>query len=217
MKRIATLFSTPPPAATTASCTWAMTARIPGGTAASAVRLRLGEEGTDDYADVQDFPAAETNQLSVSAWVNTWRRDWWAKIAIECHLDWQFYFGVYEFDWDLMVGVRQRDGSEVRVREGASKPLPLNRWQHVAFVADGAVLRLYRNGTEVAAAPCDGVYRVPIIKHLAIGCQINSPPSAPPLGCFWHGRIDELAIFHHALSAEQIRQLFEGREKGASP
>jgi hypothetical protein len=29
---------------------------------------------------------------------------------------------------------------------------------------------------------------------------------------FWNGRLDELAIFNHALTAEQVRQLYVGSE-----
>ena len=118
-----------------------------------------------------------------------------------------------------MAGVIQHNGIESRVREGAAKPFPLGQWQHVAFVADGAVMRLYRNGMEVARSPCEGICPLPPIKHLTIGCQSSVLPSDRPDRvkpvCFWKGRIDELAVFYHALSSEQIQQLFEGR--GSEP
>ena len=58
---------------------------------------------------------------------------------------------------------------------------------------------------------------------LVVGCattQQSAPPAeAKPAGVdqkrvlgpseFWHGRIDELAIFNHAIDAKTIRQLFE--------
>ena len=59
-------------------------------------------------------------------------------------------------------------------------PFPLQQWQHVAFVADGSVVHLYRNGIQVAASPCDGVYKVPPLKHLTIGCQNVAESSDPP-------------------------------------
>jgi hypothetical protein len=86
-----------------------------------------------------------------------------------------------------------------------------NYWNQVAFVADGKTLRLYRGGQCVASKPCDGVCLTPPIKHLTIGCKnwSESPDAASiePVQ-FWTGRIDELAIFNHALSSEEVWRLF---------
>ena len=95
--------------------------------------------------------------------------------------------------------------------QGACRPLRFGYSNHVAFVADGKVLRLYRGGVQVASTPCDGVASPPPIKHLTIGCKnwSNSPdlPKLKPVQ-FWEGRIDELAIFNRTLSAGEIRRLF---------
>jgi hypothetical protein len=177
----------------------------------NSLYLRGGDK--PDYVDVQAFPLAPADQMSISAWVYLSYVDWWNKIALQGQSDWQFYFGVYETDGDLMACIRQRNGSQVLIREGASKPLPRAQWQHVAFVADGAIFHLYRNGLEVAAAPYDGIcHRASMTEHLGIGYQDEAMASDPPgvtrpKCCFWRGQIDELAVFHHALSAEQIRQL----------
>ena len=94
-----------------------------------------------------------------------------------------------------------------------NRPFPLYKWQHVALVADGSILRLYRNGIEVGTVNCDGVLKVPPIKHMVIGGQDGYPQDLPevmkPVKC-WQGLIDELAIFYRALSAKQVRQLFDG-------
>ena len=77
----------------------------------------------------------------------------------------------------------------------------------------GRFCDLYRNGIEVGAVNCDGVLEVPPIKHLVIGGQDGvrqGPPEVvKPVVC-WQGLIDEVAIFYHALSAQQVRQLFDG-------
>ena len=64
--------------------------------------IALNFRGSDalDYIDVPNFPASDTNQLSVTAWVYALSRGWWGKIASEC--DWrsvvhsQFHFGLYD-------------------------------------------------------------------------------------------------------------------------
>ena len=98
-------------------------------------------------------------------------------------------------------------------------PIPLNRWHHVAMVADGAVLRLYRNGKEVAATAYNGLNGNPDVKALAIGTKIDDSmkpaaqnplmsPVSPSQG-FWDGCVDHLAIFNAALTPQQIKQLYE--------
>ena len=49
------------------------------------------------------------------------------------------------------------------------------------------------------------------IKALAIGTKLNLRGDAPDHQDFnmWDGRLDELAIFNHALSPEQILELYE--------
>jgi len=86
----------------------------------------------------------------------------------------------------------------------------LGEWQHVAFVADGAQLRLYRNGMQVGSVPYPGL-APPDLKPLGIGAKpagVDQKRVRGPSG-FWHGRIDELAIFNHAVDAKMIQQLFE--------
>ncbi len=69
--------------------------------------------------------------------------------------DRSFHFGLFGDDGDLEVHVTQPNGEESQAREG--RPLPTGRWHHVAFVADGQYLRLYRNGFEVAKTGYTGL------------------------------------------------------------
>ena len=190
--------------------------------------LDLHGSAVGDYGVVNDFPQTDTGQLSFSAWVLAWAHMPWDVIACEHNVDaptngwdgfdnWQFCVNLYGDDNnDLCVNINQRNKMHVELREGGSQPLPWDKWQHVAFVADGSVLHLYRNGREVASMPCDGVCRVPAIRHLTIGCKdMRKSWDAPDLepGLFWPGYIDELAIFNHALSAAEVRQLFTGQPR----
>jgi hypothetical protein len=165
---------------------------------------------TGDYIVVPNYPKATNNQLSVAAWVMVYTRSHWATIVANWGIPkllGQFTFGMCDYDGDLAVNII-RNGEEIIVREGASKPLPFDQWQHVAFVVDKSVVRLYRNGVEVASEPCNGLPAKPRISSLAIGC-LTDDDGAVPWGHFWNGRIDELAAFNSALSAELIRQLYQ--------
>jgi hypothetical protein len=93
------------------------------------------------------------------------------------------------------------------VRE--SEPLPLQRWHFVAFTLDGQTLRLFRNGAEVASAPCVGLAASgPTILGIGVKLDAEGRPTFGDNAGFWDGRIDELAVFHRALSPEDIRRLY---------
>ena len=176
-----------------------------------------------DHVIVPDYPKTTNDRLTVSVWVMATGRPGWAMIAS----NWgtvhdghtttgQFHLGLYGRDGDLSAQVTQRNGQWVEVlREGASHPIPMFAWQHVALVADGTTLHLYRNGKEVASSPCAGVLPKPPVAGLGIGCRTNDAgtavvPDSPPGYDYWQGWIDELAIFNQALSPQQIGQLYLG-------
>jgi hypothetical protein len=124
----------------------------------------------------------------------------------------QFHFAQYHNGGDLSVNVTQPSGAIASVREG--QPLPLKTWQHVAFVVDGERATLYRNGQQVAEAPCRGILAESPVPALGIGCKTNDAGAAASLGSVWHGRIDELAVFHEALSADAIKKLSQMPRRG---
>jgi hypothetical protein len=182
-----------------------------------------------DRAIVRNYPKTTNDRLTVSAWVLAMGCPGWAMIAANwgddqdgSTIQGQFRFGLYRRDGDLSAIVASRNGQEdMVVREGALQPLPMFTWQHVAFVADGPTLRLYRNGKEVASSPGAGVLPQPAVASLGIGCRINredtdAMPDTPGYQ-YWQGRIDELAIFNEALSAETIERLYLGQPPSERP
>ena len=178
----------------------------------AALRLDGVEAGT--FAVVPSLPKATKGALSVCAWVLAESRPRWASIAKNWarnrrgNLGGQFHFGLWQDEGSLEVHVHDRGGNQVGVRE--QQPLSLAEWQFVAFTLDGATLRLYRNGVEVAAAPCDGLSTFGP-SALGVGVKLGATEGQPEINTpgFWDGRIDELAIFHRALTAEQIRTLYD--------
>ena len=188
-----------------------------------ALWLRGPEAG--DHVIVPDYPKTTDNQLTVSAWVYATGRPKWGMIAANWghpqdgnHLTGQFMLGLFGKDGDLSGRVTRHDGQYVEAREGAARPFPLFVWQHAALAVDGAALRLYRNGEEVASIPCDGVILPSPLTSMAIGCKTDNTGLKAASGesgnayswqreFFWQGRIDELAVFNHALSAKTIRRL----------
>ncbi|MDA7640453.1 FecR domain-containing protein [Opitutaceae bacterium] len=177
--------------------------------------LRLHGVSTKAYAMVEDYPKATEGKLSVVGWVYAESRPTWASIAKNWALEGgQFHFGLKRYEGGLEVQIREADGGTVYV--GEAEPLPLGEWQHVAFVADGEFVFLYRNGKEVAREPHDGLFD-PKFPSLGIGRKLRGKGNREQEGTvgYWDGRIDELAIFNHALSAEDIKRLYLSPEKVA--
>jgi hypothetical protein len=179
--------------------------------------LSLGGPSQETYAAAKDYPQADGNSLTVAAWIYARSRPRWASIA----KNWaggsqdhgQFHFGLYEDDGELEAHMVDDKGQEVTVRD--LLPLPLNAWHHVAFVADGTELRLYRNGAQVDAKPYQLLHFDPRIKALAIGTKLNLSGDAPEERDFnmWDGRLDEIAIFNRALTPDEISHLYEAASR----
>jgi hypothetical protein len=180
--------------------------------------LGLRQGGVSDFAFVPHCPQASADRLSFSAWVLADKRLDLARIAGTGDLSTssrQFRLFLMPTSRDLGVKVQQRDGTDVLAREGEKHPLPLGSWQHVAFVADGSTLRLYRNGQEVAQSPCAGILFNRPETCLGIGCLINEGNTAQS-GCGWQGRLDEVALFHYALTPEKVWQLSRDADQKVS-
>jgi arabinan endo-1,5-alpha-L-arabinosidase len=84
--------------------------------------------------------------------------------------------------------------------------IPAKEWTHVAFTVDGTngdVLKMYVNGE--LQLETDGFPRVFTVpgetNEFALGVNYWDTP--------YHGAIDELKIFNGAISAEEIKALFD--------
>lgn len=173
--------------------------------------LALGGPAQQTYASAASYCQTEGDELTVAAWVRASSRPRWASIAKNWAgaENWgQFHFGLYRDSGELEAHIQDSSRREITVKDRV--PLPLNVWHHVAFVADGQTLRLYRNGNQIDAAPYQRLVRDPRIKALAIGTKLNLAGDAPEERDFnmWDGRLDELAIFNRALSADEVGQLY---------
>ena len=158
------------------------------------------------YLRVADFPKPESGQLSLSCWIKAESLPRRGVIASNAPLRKKGIFetGLLRDSGKLFVGVKPDAGDDlVEVRD--SHPLPLHSWQHLAFVADGETLRLFLNGIEIDSAACGPVSATASHPFLGIGARINERKQSADQ--FWHGRIDEFALFNHALSDADILML----------
>lgn len=167
----------------------------------------------DDYVVVPDFPRAPNGTMSVAAWV--WADALPDRARIACGGSGadgvgQFLFTQSTGDNALRGYVTTSVGTQPDAKEAT--PFPTNLWQHVVFVADGAKLRLYREGVEVAATDYDGTLAL-TTGALSIGVRLSTDDTAPESG-WWQGRIDDLAYWTRALSPGEVVSLYAAGSAG---
>ena len=141
--------------------------------------------------------------LTVEAWVYARSAIQWENIAA----NWgsgstgEFHFGIHENATSIGVRISESDEGIVDIFEPDA--FPLNTWQHVAFVADGDSLYLYRNGI-VVAGPVDYDNTLKnTFNYLALGAK--SDDSGGNAGYTWDGKIDEVRIWSDARTLSEIR------------
>ena len=166
-----------------------------------------GAEGVIVILD-ENYPARR-RQFTVSAWVWAKSRSGWASILKNWSdsIGGMVHLGLDGSGNNLDVQVTQAGGAAVNVNEGVQ--FPLDQWQHVAAVADGSKVRLYRNGAEVATAvDYDGTLRVEI-PFISIGFKTGDDglPSTQAPG-YWNGKIDDVQVYNYSLSPESIAQIY---------
>jgi hypothetical protein len=174
----------------------------------------------DGGAILANYPKAEHDKLTISLWACADDVPGSARNTMACNWNdsadppGQFYLGLVKHGpkAGLNVLVQSRDG-HISGIEGDTNhyPFPFGQWQHVAFVHDRDTLRLYQQGREVKGFPRNHVgLRFPvIIKSLSIGARMNADGDAVSTTTpdRWGGKLDEIAVFNDALSAEEIGKL----------
>jgi hypothetical protein len=112
-------------------------------------------------------------------------------------------------------GVSQRPRMYVQVNGGwqfaeGTQPLPFGRWTHLAGTYDGQEIRLYVDGVLAAVTAAAG-NMTQCNQKTGLGMRASLNPSYP---FFFPGRLDEVAVFDRALSANEVQALAEARSAG---
>jgi hypothetical protein len=169
-------------------------------------------DGIDDVLEVNDDPSLKpANAITVDAWIY-WRgpqanynriltkRRVTSVGGISYHL---VIVGNKLF-WGINVsgGIT---GSAENVSD--SNDFPTNTWHHVVGTYDGASLRLYIDGIQVASRAQSGSIAYDT-EPLVIGWYDSN------FGEYFDGLIDEVEIFNRALSAAEIQSIYNAGSAG---
>jgi len=180
--------------------TWRTVGRIGGA---------LAFDGIDDLVDlgVPDYtvpPFDLTNQLTIAIWMRA--DDFGASDARLISRA----IGTAEQDHVWMVSTVGETGLRFRLKTSGvtstlvsgTDLLQTARWHHVAAVYDGAEMRLYLDGEEVAAVAKTGPVDAGLTAEVALG---NQPPGAGSRP--FDGQLDELRLYRRALASAEILDL----------
>jgi hypothetical protein len=163
-----------------------------------------------DYVIVPDFEPTD-GIITVGVWAYARSRPGWSNLVT----NWAGVTGQLHFGQNpsglLTLHYTQSSGASVNTSD--SEAFPLEEWQHCAFVGDGTNLILYRNGNELTRIAYDGTAKQ-TLPLLGIGCKPNGDLSSPaPDGgtpAYWDGFIDDVTLFDHALTQDEVNKLMEG-------
>ncbi len=175
--------------------------------------LRFG--GGEDRVELGAFdPGSDLAQMTLAAWVkpesfagNGDEARFLSKATGSSESDHVFMLGNYA-DGTSLRG-RLNAGGAVTTVESPVGQLALNTWTHVAMTYDGAAIRLYRNGVEVASAQASGSVPRETGVSAALG---NQPIGAGERGFF--GLMDDAVVLTTALSPAELMALSDGNIGG---
>jgi hypothetical protein len=167
----------------------------------------LSFDGGSQFLWVTNYVEPANNTLTISAWVFAAAENSLASVIDSYGQNriGQFRFGLASAGTSpLTGGVISQAAGYVAATEATS--FPTGSWQHVALVADGATVRLYRNGLQVATNAYNGTIVFPsAISNMFIGARIaddgydlNITPG------YWGGMIDDLGMWTRGLTAAEI-------------
>ena len=158
----------------------------------------LSFDGVNDLVTVADASALDLDSgMTLSAWVRPTANESWRTIVTK-ETNRSLVYGLFSNSDTarpsgvLTIGKNQRQ----KIVRGASV-LPVSTWTHLATTYDGANLRLFVNGTQVARRAVTG--------------QIGTSTGPLQIGGnnvwseWFQGQLDDLRIYNRALTASELK------------
>jgi len=177
--------------------------------------LQFGGVDVQSYVQVPEYPKPDHGAMTVTAWVwNDVQEGLSFAVTPQFVGSWgntsakqQFRLGLQN---DRLTGFIQTTGGAIVSAADATAFLNKS-WQQIALVADGANLRVYRNGFEAANAPYTrqlAALEGPL--NLTLGNLLNDDGSssiAIPNAFF--GKLDDVGLWGRALAPKEILAIYQ--------
>lgn len=162
-----------------------------------------------DVVEIPNSPALEPKGITVEAWIYPTSSNWGQGFDNEYIVDNNTYGQPYGYVLDNYGGMRflVANGSGADAVGGGNPPL--NTWTHVAGTYDGFSLKMYIDGELVGQKGfAGGIAPTPNHEPVTIGANDRFGTSQ------FFGGIDEPAIYDRALTAGEIRAIYDAGASG---
>lgn len=161
--------------------------------------LRVGDASTGRGGRVEQPPSLTTGQFTLAVFVYLDAPSPAGMIATNIGDD----------NGNFALSLNENGVPQAKVREidgelrslVSDKTLPQRTWRHIVVTADGDQLRLYEDGQPAASAQCESM-ATSTSEAICFGAKSSGVE-------ILNGRIDELALFDHALSDFDIAELYQ--------
>jgi hypothetical protein len=164
-------------------------------------------DADNEVVHVADSPSLDiTGPVSLSAWVySTADQQQWAKIVDKVrNTSYPYQLDFSNTTDEMVFTVSEAEGTSYSVQSNSA--IPQNQWRHVAGVFDGTTLRLYVGG-QLQTQTAPGTLALTNDNRLSIGARYTS---ASDIALEFQGRIDDVAVWDHALPGDQVALLASG-------
>lgn len=168
-------------------------------TAAGRFGRALSFDGRNDRVTIPDAAQLRlTHGLTIEAWVRPTSAGGNQLVLLKGRGKGMAY-GLYASDLRMPAGTVRTVGAQASAvtRARGRSQLPLRRWSHVALTFDGNRVRIYVNGEWISSRAA-GRSLVAAAGALRIGGGASAATS-------FHGRIDEVRVYDHALTGAEIQ------------
>lgn len=167
-------------------------------------------DGVNDYAALPNGIASNLSggKFTLSAWVyptsasglNSILKNWGSSNV-----------GAFHFDLTgqkASIYVAQSNSTLIGPSQSASA-VPLNEWSHVVAVADGSYIKVYVNGVQSGTPVSYNGTLLTSNQYTNIGAKPGDAGGADgAIPAYFSGKIDEARVYNRALSADEVKALY---------
>jgi hypothetical protein len=165
-------------------------------------------DGINDYVEIPDDSSFDiTNEITVTAWINPVDvADWRTIISKYAHTP-AWRKDLYWFLNGGNIGVSLAGPSGIGGDDWIPNvPIESGTWTHVALSYDGIVMKMYKNGVNLATNSISG--------NLLLGDSASNESfyigQNTEWGEYFDGLIDDVRVYDRTLTPGQVQGLFNG-------